>query len=809
MSETKLSKKLLVCDVEGTIFKAEFKITGTDYASTMWQPLAHKLDKYNEEHDIRFEKTTELEEKESNDEWEKREHGKYKGKYLLWVEDTVRIHKEHCMNKTVFDDVLNSAVYQNGVKEFFENIDTEKYIPVLISGGFQELAERAQRELTDKDGNTIITHSFAACKYIWGDDGKLKAWNMQPTDFKNKYAFLKLILDQYGLSETSDWIFVGDGKNDADIASRAPVSFAITPHPELAAVSTYTIESFSEINELLDSDEIARGLSKKRGLSNKQSVLVGQRLINAGLIEQPSYTDNFKSSEAKVKFRFKATMESNDGTPLFKKAFDKIIEWCCHYADDSARFNAEISECVQRKRFDYLYDGIAKISIACINSEEKRLGIEIHSQDTGTELRQAVLGAKTEIHIDVSKNLYSGSKLDMSVYIVTRTPDNSFIKKNNIPLEAYCPAFIKSLCDENISIYIDGNKRLSKNFENVKYEAALTILNDRERTIPVVFVDEKYNNDNEVTGLKPLLSYVFGFAKVYACKSSVLEKLVRYSGEAAETAGVMVSFLNEKPIVFSKSVVEKPTSDAISYESNSRKLYSKNDGCKTSAINISDLIIAEYKKSIEAIEWKAEASYYNQVSDMVWKLETDEAIIQGKKKSAEDIIAASKAVIGKSSIDIARIEAVEQRITSDLSRQGRNSHIALLSGVRKFLEKGELLLLLHKDTNSGNSPEKYPMSLLQPIACAFEICVNIWLYTLIGEDYFDVKKEFKECGRLIGYMQNNGLISGDYNTNQVLKAALDCRNNSSHPNEMRLLNSIMGSEKDKLYKAIAFISKKL
>ena len=121
----------------------------------------------------------------------------------------------------------------------------------------------------------------------------------------------------------------------------------------------------------------------------------------------------------------------------------------------------------------------------------------------------------------------------------------------------------------------------------------------------------------------------------------------------------------------------------------------------------------------------------------------------------------------------------------------------------------KLLLLLHKDTNSGNSPEKYPMSLLQPIACAFEICVNIWLYTLIGEDYFDVKKEFKECGRLIGYMQNNGLISGDYNTNQVLKAALDCRNNSSHPNEMRLLNSIMGSEKDKLYKAIAFISKKL
>lgn len=36
-------KKLLVCDVEGTIFQAKYKIDGTDYASTMWQPLAEAL----------------------------------------------------------------------------------------------------------------------------------------------------------------------------------------------------------------------------------------------------------------------------------------------------------------------------------------------------------------------------------------------------------------------------------------------------------------------------------------------------------------------------------------------------------------------------------------------------------------------------------------------------------------------------------------------------------------------------------------------------------------------------------------------
>lgn len=34
---------LIVCDVEGTIFQAKYKIQGTDYASSMWQPIAHAL----------------------------------------------------------------------------------------------------------------------------------------------------------------------------------------------------------------------------------------------------------------------------------------------------------------------------------------------------------------------------------------------------------------------------------------------------------------------------------------------------------------------------------------------------------------------------------------------------------------------------------------------------------------------------------------------------------------------------------------------------------------------------------------------
>ncbi len=261
-----MEKKLLVCDVEGTIFKAKYKISGTDYSSTMWQPLARALgdDAIREELD-------------SNIEWDKPNHGKYNGNYLEWVNDTIAIHRKYGLTKDIFNTILDNAKYNDGVEDFFKNLDTNKYIPVFISGGFQELIEKAQAELLNKDGEKVIAHGFAACKYIWDKNGKLIAWNTQPSDFDDKYSFLKMMFKQYGLKETKDWIFVGDGKNDADIATKAPVSFAIgsssqPPHVKLASIATYTIESFDEIMNILEKDEANYYLSKKRGLSSTQSI---------------------------------------------------------------------------------------------------------------------------------------------------------------------------------------------------------------------------------------------------------------------------------------------------------------------------------------------------------------------------------------------------------------------------------------------------------------------------------------------------------------------------------------------------------
>lgn len=227
--------KLLVCDVEGTIFKANYRTTGTQYASTMWQPLAARLG--------------DSAVKEEMDTQKKWEMGLYKGKYSAWVEDTIDIHRKYGLHKDTFHGLIDEAEYHDGVVEFFERLDRKKYIPVLISGGFQELINRALKELN-------IKHGFGACEYFFdANDGKLAGHKLIPCDFEGKYHYVENLFKDYNLSN-KDWVFIGDGKNDVPIAKKAPLSIGMKPiHPDLEDVVDQVVANFKEIFEYLEAEE--------------------------------------------------------------------------------------------------------------------------------------------------------------------------------------------------------------------------------------------------------------------------------------------------------------------------------------------------------------------------------------------------------------------------------------------------------------------------------------------------------------------------------------------------------------------------
>ena len=231
--------KLLVCDVEGTIFSARYQIDGMDYASTMWQPLAQSLG----DEGIRREK-------ELHDRWERGEFG---NDYLAWVEETYKMHKELGLAKQTFEDLLSGAEYNLGVIEFFERLNRKQFIPAIISGGFQELVRRAQQELK-------ILHGHGACEYTFDKrDNLLYSLSLVPCDFEGKYRYVEMLIERYNLNKNQDWVFIGDGKNDRYIAERAPISFAFNGHQQLKEVATYHINdrdcapaNFGEINTILD-----------------------------------------------------------------------------------------------------------------------------------------------------------------------------------------------------------------------------------------------------------------------------------------------------------------------------------------------------------------------------------------------------------------------------------------------------------------------------------------------------------------------------------------------------------------------------
>lgn len=231
-----MKKRFLVMDVEGTIFKATFKLHGVDYKSTLWQPIARELgDAAMDEENIMAQKY---------------EQGGY-NTYLDWVKATIDMHKRYSLKKDVFDRLVDSAEYNTGVEEFFDNLNRNEWIPVLISGGFQNLIRRAENELD-------IEYGFGACEYYFDDRGYLVSHNIQPCDFEGKIKFLDTLLADMKMNKKTDWVFVGDGKNDVPIAKVAPKAFGINPHDDMKKINgLIEIHSFMDLLPYLN--EIAHG----------------------------------------------------------------------------------------------------------------------------------------------------------------------------------------------------------------------------------------------------------------------------------------------------------------------------------------------------------------------------------------------------------------------------------------------------------------------------------------------------------------------------------------------------------------------
>lgn len=228
--------KIVFMDLEGTLLKKTIYLDNGKVAPSAWTLLAERLGP-----------EVLLKEEETKDHWLTNGYRSY----IEWMRDTIRIHKEHGLTLSVFNEVMNSVEEMPGVEEAITRFRKNGAVTAIISGGFKALSDRLQKPLK-------IDHALAGCEYFFSSEtGLLEHWNLLPTDYEGKVDFMKLIMRDYKVSNDR-CVFVGDGPNDVSMAKEVGVSIAFNAHPDLKEVCTYIIdqipgeEDFEAVADCID-----------------------------------------------------------------------------------------------------------------------------------------------------------------------------------------------------------------------------------------------------------------------------------------------------------------------------------------------------------------------------------------------------------------------------------------------------------------------------------------------------------------------------------------------------------------------------
>lgn len=153
---------------------------------------------------------------------------------------------------------------------------------------------------------------------------------------------------------------------------------------------------------------------------------------------------------------------------------------------------------------------------------------------------------------------------------------------------------------------------------------------------------------------------------------------------------------------------------------------------------------------------------------------------------------------------IAILESVKPKLGSK-----KYEHLKLqFTGTENMLAKGELLLTALDDIEHGGTAQ-YPVGILQPIINTIEICANT--YALLADNAFlDYKtSDFRELGKVIGYIADKRLQSEQSRLVYALKAANEIRRESAHPNKTEPFNVIIGEKRRVIYEALTVLVKEI
>lgn len=162
--------------------------------------------------------------------------------FIEWMDETVKLYREHNLTKEKFEKALDSIPLMTGAKEALSEIKRRGYITAVITGSFHHLAKRAKLELG-------IDYIVAACDLVFDKEGKLIDWIFFPCDYEGKVKFFEAIIAGLKI-KPEEAAMVCDGINDIPIAKECGLAIAFNARQELKEHCDIIIEK-KDLREIL------------------------------------------------------------------------------------------------------------------------------------------------------------------------------------------------------------------------------------------------------------------------------------------------------------------------------------------------------------------------------------------------------------------------------------------------------------------------------------------------------------------------------------------------------------------------------
>ncbi|MCA9478625.1 MAG: HAD family hydrolase [Nanoarchaeota archaeon] len=199
--------RLFATDMEGTVFeKIPSHADRGVVAPSLWAVLMHSLG----EEAFALESILQ-------DQWFAQNMKQY-GKF---VRDTVVVMKEYGLTKDSFLKHVDEYEYNSGVHEAIKEIQDMGIYTGMITGGFEEQAMKAQKDLR-------LDSVSAACRFYWKPNGTIEHCNSLPWDADEKVHFIKSMMLELD-ARPSEVAYIGDSFNDLSIMRSVGLPILINP----------------------------------------------------------------------------------------------------------------------------------------------------------------------------------------------------------------------------------------------------------------------------------------------------------------------------------------------------------------------------------------------------------------------------------------------------------------------------------------------------------------------------------------------------------------------------------------------------